>query len=58
MEIATLISVVIVLVILGVVVYLVETYIPMAAPFKIAIRVVVVIGLLLWLLKLAGIWRL
>ena len=58
MEIATLISVVIVLVILGVAVYLIETYVPMAAPFKVIIRVVVILGFLLWLLRLVGGWRL
>ena len=52
----TLVSVVIVLVILGVALYLIETYLPMARPFKIVIRAVVVIGLLLWLLQLAGLW--
>jgi hypothetical protein len=50
----TLVSVVIVLVILGVALYLIETYLPMARPFKIVIRAVIVIGLLLWLLQLAG----
>jgi hypothetical protein len=50
----TLVTVVIVLVILGVAVYLIETYLPMARPFKIVIRAVIVIGLLLWLLALAG----
>jgi hypothetical protein len=52
----TLVTVVIVLVILGVALYLIETYLPMARPFKIVIRAVVVIGLLLWLLQLAGLW--
>jgi hypothetical protein len=41
-------------VILGVALYLIETYLPMARPFKIVIRAVIVIGLLLWLLQLAG----
>jgi len=50
----TLVTVVIVLVILGVALYLIETYLPMARPFRIVIRAVVVIGLLLWLLALAG----
>jgi len=52
----TLVTVVIVLVILGVALYLIETYLPMARPFRIVIRAVVVIGLLLWLLQLAGLW--
>jgi hypothetical protein len=51
----TLLTVVLVLVILGVALYCVERFIPMAEPFKIAIRAVVVIGFLLWLLQLARI---
>jgi len=54
--ISTLISVVIVLVILGLAVYLIETYIPMPNPFRVVIRVVIVIGLLLWLARLAELW--
>lgn len=58
MELTTIVTVVIVLAVLGVVVYLLEAYVPMAPPFKVAIRAVVVIGILLWLLRLAGLWRL
>ena len=54
--ISTLISVVIVLLILGFVVYLLETYVPMPQPFRITIRVVIVIGFLLWLARLAALW--
>jgi uncharacterized membrane protein len=54
--ISTLITVVIVLVILGLAVYLIETYIPMPQPFRLVIRVVIVIGLLLWLARLASLW--
>jgi len=54
--ISTLLSVVIVLVILGLVVYLIETYVPMPQPFRLVIRVVIVIGLLLWLARLASLW--
>jgi hypothetical protein len=56
-DITTLITVVVVVVILGLIVYLVETYLPMPAPFKLIIRAVVIIGLLLWILRLAGLWR-
>ena len=42
------------LVILGVAAYLVETYIPMAPPFKIVIRVVIVLILVVVLLQLLG----
>ena len=54
--ISTLLSVVIVLVVLGLVVYLIETYVPMPQPFRLVIRVVIVIGLLIWLAKLASLW--
>jgi len=57
MMISTLISIVVVLALLGVAIYLLEHYVPMAQPFRIAIRVVVVIGLLLWLARLADLWK-
>ena len=44
-----------VLVIVGVALYFVETYIPLSPPFKLAIRVVVVLALVLWLLSVFGI---
>ena len=50
-----MISVLLFLVIIGVCLYLVETYIPMSPPIKVVIRVVVVIVLVLWLLQLFGI---
>jgi hypothetical protein len=46
-----LISIVVVLIIVGVVLYLVETYIPLSPPIKLVIRVVVVLALCLWLLQ-------
>jgi O-antigen ligase len=47
-----LIGLVVVLIIIGVLLYLVETTIPMAAPIKTIIRVVVILAVLLWLLQL------
>ncbi len=52
----SIISLLIVLVIVGVCLYLVETYIPMAAPIKTVIRVIVVLVLVLWLLQSFGLW--
>ena len=43
------------LVVLGLCLYLVETYIPMSPPIKMIIRIVVVIFLVLWLLRIFGI---
>jgi hypothetical protein len=39
------------LVIIGLAIYLVETYVPMTPPIKVVIRVVVVLALVLWLLQ-------
>jgi hypothetical protein len=50
-----LLNVVLVLIILGVVLWLVTTYIPMAPPIKTVITVVIVLALCLWLLSIFGI---
>lgn len=50
-----LISLIVVLCIIGVIWYLVTTYIPMPAPMKTVITVVAVIALCLFLLQLFGI---
>lgn len=46
------ISLVIVLVVVGLVLYLVETFIPMAPGFAVAIRAVVILALCLYLLRI------
>ena len=51
-----MISLLITLVIIGLVLYLVETYIPMSPPIKTVLRVVVVIILCLYLLKMFGLY--
>jgi hypothetical protein len=50
-----MISVIIILVVLGIILYLVETYIPMSPPFKLVIRVVIVLFSILYLLRVFGI---
>lgn len=50
-----MISLLLVLIIVGVVLYLVETYIPMSPPIKTVIRVIVVLILCFWLLRLFGV---
>ncbi|MET0787071.1 MAG: Thivi_2564 family membrane protein [Paenisporosarcina sp.] len=50
-----MITALIVLVIAGVCLYLVENYIPMSEPIKVVIRVVVVLFLIIYLLRLFGI---
>lgn len=49
-----IIQILVALIIFGVVLYLVNTYIPMAAPVKTIINVVVVILLCIWLLSTFG----
>jgi hypothetical protein len=50
-----LIQVIIVLIIVGVCLYLIQTYIPMSPPIKTILMVVVVLVLCLWLLQVFGI---
>lgn len=50
----TLIGLLLILIVLGVIVYLVETYIPMSPPFKVVLRVVVVVVACLLLLEALG----
>lgn len=50
-----IITVVIVLVIVGVVLWLINAYIPMARPIKTILNVVVVICVILWLLSVFGV---
>jgi hypothetical protein len=50
----SLLSVIIVLIIIGVLMYLVNTYIPMAAPIKSILNIVVIICVIVWLLQVFG----
>ena len=50
----SLIYLLLVLVIIGVALYLVETYIPMDPPIKVIIRVIVIILIIVWLLQAIG----
>lgn len=51
----SLITLILTLVIVGVCLYLIETYIPMSPPIKTVIRVVVVVVCVLWLFQLLGV---
>ena len=50
----SLIGLIVVLVIVGVLLWLVNQYIPMAAPIKNILNIVVVIAVVLWLLNAFG----
>lgn len=44
------------LIVVGFLLYLAETYIPMSPPVKAIVRVVVLLLLLFWVLQLLGLW--
>lgn len=52
----SLITVIIVLIIVGVLLWLVNSKIPMDSTIKLILNIVVVIIVVIWLLKIAGIW--
>jgi hypothetical protein len=52
-----LIEVVVVLIIVGVLLWLVNTYIPMASGVKSLLNAVVIIFLVVWLLRVFGLWN-
>jgi hypothetical protein len=50
----SLVGLLVLLVVVGVALYLVNTYVPMAAPIKTIVNVVVVLVLVIWLLDAVG----
>jgi len=50
----SLIGIIVTLAIIGVIWWLIETYVPMAAPIKTIIRIIIVIVIVLWLLQTFG----
>ena len=50
-----MIQLLVVLVVVGVVLYLINNYVPMAAPIKTIINVVVVLAVCIWLLRVTGV---
>ncbi|MBW6479208.1 MAG: hypothetical protein K0B37_07245 [Bacteroidales bacterium] len=52
----SIITIVIVLIIVGVVLWLINSYIPMASAIKTILNVVVVIVVILWLLSVFGVF--
>jgi hypothetical protein len=51
-----LVNIVLVLIVIGVALWLVNSYIPMASAIKAILNVVVVVGVGVWLLKAVGLW--
>lgn len=53
---STLITVLITLVVVGLILYLINRFIPMASSIKSILNVVVIIAVIIWLLRVFGIW--
>ncbi len=51
-----LVTIVIVLVVVGVVLWLINNFIPMASSIKTILNLVVVIAVVIWLLQVFGLW--
>jgi hypothetical protein len=51
-----LVNIVIVLIIVGVLLWLINQFIPMAASIKTILNVVVVVAVVVWLLQATGMW--
>lgn len=51
-----LVNLVIVLIIVGVALYLINRYIPMASAIKSILNIVVVVSVCVWLLQATGMW--
>jgi hypothetical protein len=51
-----LINIVVVLVVIGVALWLINNYIPMASSIKSILNVVVVVAVVVWVLEAAGMW--
>lgn len=57
MDLSSLITVIFVLAVIGFVVWLVQTQLPIAAPFKQIIMFIIVVAVIIWLLGFFGIWH-
>jgi predicted membrane protein len=51
-----LVNIVIALIVVGVVLWLINTFIPMAGSIKTILNVVVVVAVAIWVLKAVGMW--
>jgi hypothetical protein len=51
-----LVSLVVVLIVIGVALYMINNYIPMASSIKTILNLVVVVAVCVWLLQAVGLW--
>jgi hypothetical protein len=50
-----MIGLVVTLIVIGLLVWLEETYLPLPAPFKLIIRIIVIVAVIVWLLDVFGV---
>lgn len=53
----SLIGLIIALAVVGLILYLINKYVPMQPPIKMILNVVVIVILVIWLLKETGLWN-
>jgi hypothetical protein len=51
-----LVNIVVVLIVVGVALYLINRYIPMASSIKSILNIVVVVAVCVWILQVVGLW--
>ena len=54
---STLVNVIIILIVVGIILWLINRFIPMDYKIKQIINVVIVIAVIIWLLKAFGVWN-
>ena len=54
---STLVNVIIILIVIGIILWLINRFIPMDYKIKQIINVVIIIAVIIWLLKAFGIWN-
>jgi hypothetical protein len=52
-----LLNIVVTLIVVGVALWLINTYIPMAGSIKSILNVVVVVAVIIWVLRAVGLWE-
>lgn len=53
---SALVTIIVVLVVIGVVLWLINTYVPMASPIKTILNIIIVLAVIIWILSLLGLF--
>jgi hypothetical protein len=52
----SILAILLVLVLLGVALWAIQTFIPMPTPYKRALIVIIIVLVIIWLLRVTGVW--